>query len=240
MSVKQIVPGLHAVSLGIVNAFLIDDGELTLIDTGVPGSARKILSAVRQLGRRPTDIRHIVVTHCHADHSGSLNELKQATGASAAMHPLDAALVRDGRSGRPMRPAPGLVNALIFRVMVSRGSAPMAVEPAPIEHELRDGAELPFANGMRVIHTPGHSAGHISLLWPRHGGVLFVADACANMFGLAHSPIYEDLAEGRRSLGRLASLDFATVCFGHGRAIVGGAAGRFRAKWGAKPIVSNT
>jgi glyoxylase-like metal-dependent hydrolase (beta-lactamase superfamily II) len=240
MPPTQIVPGVYAISLGFVNAFLIDDAELTLIDTGVPGSAKKILAAVRELGRQPADIRQIVVTHCHPDHTGSLNELKQATGAAAAMHPLDAALVRDGVAGRPMQPAPGLLNTLIFRLMSARRAGQPAVEAAAAERELADGEVLPFASGLRVIHTPGHSAGHVSLLWPRHGGVLFAADACSNVFGLSYSPIYEDLAEGQRSLGRLASLDFAAACFGHGKAIVGEAAGHFQAKWGKIQARSST
>jgi hypothetical protein len=46
-----------------------------------------------------------------------------------------------------------------------------------------------------------------------------------------YAPIYEDFAAGRDSLARLASLDFEVACFGHGRAIVGGAAEHFRQKW---------
>jgi glyoxylase-like metal-dependent hydrolase (beta-lactamase superfamily II) len=61
--------------------------------------------------------------------------------------------------------------------------------------------------------------------------VLFAGDACANMFGLGPSIMYEDAAEGLRSLARLAGLEFEAVCFGHGRAITRDAARRFRARW---------
>ncbi len=53
MVAKQVVAGVYALSLGPVNAFLIDDDGLTLIDTGVPGSSDAILQAVRELGRQP-------------------------------------------------------------------------------------------------------------------------------------------------------------------------------------------
>src|SRR5215207_10195881 len=99
MTIKQLVPGVYAIPLGPVNAYLIDDSDpspdsgqsLTLIDTGIPGSAEQIMQAVRELGRQPADIRHILVTHCHPDHSGSLAALKAATGADTYMHAEDAA-----------------------------------------------------------------------------------------------------------------------------------------------------
>ncbi len=114
MVAKQVVAGVYALSLGPVNAFLIDDDGLTLIDTGVPGSSDAIHQAVRELGRQPSDIRRILVTHCHADHSGSLAALVRATDAPAYMHPEDAALVRAGKAGRPMKPV-GLLGRIICR-----------------------------------------------------------------------------------------------------------------------------
>lgn len=228
MAAKQIVPGVYAIGLGPVNAFLIDADGLTLIDTGIAGSADKILAAVRSMGRQPSDIRQILVTHCHGDHTGSLAALKQATGAPAFMHPLDAALVREGKAARPLKPY-GLIGRIVLRLLARR--APAGVEPAEIEHEVQDGDELGFAGGLRAIHVPGHCAGQLAFLLPRHGGVLFAADAAANMMGLAPSIFYEDLPEGKRSLEKLATLQFDVACFGHGRAITSGAGGRFRKKW---------
>src|SRR5260370_14718819 len=116
MPLKPMAPGVYMIALGYVNAFLLEgDDGLVLIDTGVPGSAGKILAAAAELGKQPSDIRHILVTHCHADHSGSLAALKQATAAPAYMHPLDAAMVRQGPVMRAMRPAPGLLAGLVHR-----------------------------------------------------------------------------------------------------------------------------
>ena len=73
MPAKLIFPGVYALGLGPVNAFLIDDGTaLTLIDTGYGKDDVKILAAVQELGRSPGDIKNIVVTHCHPDHAGGL------------------------------------------------------------------------------------------------------------------------------------------------------------------------
>ena len=197
MALKQVAPGAWMVPLGFVNAYLLEGADgLVLIDTGVAGSAEKILAAARELGKQPADIRHILVTHVHADHTGSLAALKQATGARAFMHPLDAALTRRGQAMRPVQPAPGVVAALVYRLMIAPRQRAPTVTPATVEHELADGEVLDFAGGLRVIHAPGHSAGQVAFLRPQHGGLLFAADACGNMLGLRLSVIYEDLEGG--------------------------------------------
>jgi glyoxylase-like metal-dependent hydrolase (beta-lactamase superfamily II) len=231
MALKEIVPGLFQISLGMVNAFLIDsDDGLTLIDTGIAGSSDKILQAIRTLGKQPADIQHILVTHCHGDHTGSLAELKEKSGAPAYMHPEDAALVRVGQSMRPLTPAPNLIAKILFRLFANR-LGDDTITPAEIEQEVTDGQLLPIAGGLTAIHVPGHCAGQLAFLWPQHGGVLFVADAAANIIRLGWSFVYEDLAEGKRSLAKLAGLEFETACFGHGKAIVRDASERFRQRW---------
>ena len=234
MSFKQIVPNVYSISLTAVNAFLIDaDDGLTLIDTGIPGSGDKILQAVRELGKQPADIKNILVTHCHADHTGSLAMLKKETGAPATMHPLDATMVRRGESMRPAKPPPSLIYQIIVPLLM-RAQQDASLEPAEIEHEIEDGAELDIAGGIKVVHVPGHCAGQVVFLWPQHGGVLFAADVASNLLRLSWSIIYEDFEEGKRSLAKVANLDFDVACFGHGNAIVGGAAEKFRQKWGTQ------
>ena len=227
---KEITADIHELSLGIVNVWLLRDGDgWVLIDTGSPNSAGEILNAAAILGFQPGQLRHIVLTHHHADHAGSLAALRLRTPADATAHPLDADLVRRGVAVRPtLKPGPSAFSRVLVRLFGASGSAPY--EPGIVEGEASDGDVLPIAGGLRVIHTPGHSAGHIALLAEKHG-VLFAGDACANMFGLGPSIMLEDPAESLRSLARLAALDFEAVCFGHGRAITRDAAGRFRRRW---------
>src|SRR4051812_33635241 len=119
MAVKAVVPGLWQVSLGFVNAFILEgDDGLILVDTGIAGSAGKILEAVRAISREPGQIRRILVTHCHRDHAGSLAELERLTRAPAAMHAEDAAMARAGKAKRPLHPAPGCRNAILGGLLV--------------------------------------------------------------------------------------------------------------------------
>jgi glyoxylase-like metal-dependent hydrolase (beta-lactamase superfamily II) len=148
------------------------------------------------------------------------------------MHALDAAMVEAGRGLRPtFQATPGPINRLIFRSIMAQASRTM--EAAAVEQRMEDGQILPLAGGLQAIHVPGHCAGQMTLLWPRHGGVLFAFDTAINVPSLRLFPGYEDVEQGRRDLARLAELEFDTACFGHGRPIRGRAAAAFRRRWGA-------
>ena len=228
MAVKQIAPGCFEISLGPVNVFLLEsENGWALIDTGFPTSADAILAAIRQVGKQPADVRHIIVTHAHPDHIGSLAALSRASGAAIYMHPLDAPIARAGGGFRPLTPAPGLLANLMFRLFI-RPPGPIA--EAETDHMIADGDVLPIAGGLTAIHTPGHCAGHLAFLWPQQG-VLFAGDTCSNLLRLGLSVVYEDLQVGQQSLARLAKLDFEVACFGHGKAIQRAASNQFRKRW---------
>jgi glyoxylase-like metal-dependent hydrolase (beta-lactamase superfamily II) len=230
---KQVVPGLFVIPTRVVNTFLLDTADgCALIDAGLPDRVDHILRGIAAAGKRPADVRHLIVTHAHPDHIGSLAAVREATGAAVYCHPLDAAIVTAGCGFRPLSVSPGAVSWLVWRLFIR----PILrryprVEPTPVDHHLSAGQVLPIAGGLTVVHAPGHCAGQVALLWAAHGGVLLAADAAANVAGLRPSPAYEDLEEGERSMGRLAALDFQVACFGHGKAIVGEAASQFLRRW---------
>lgn len=214
----------------MVNVFLIVLPEsLTLVDAGTGGSFARIAGAVRGLGRRPEEIADIVVTYCHADHTGGLAEAQRATGARIWMHPVDAALVRAGEASRPWKPAPGSLTGLLARPFAGKG--PSSIAAVSVDAEVVDRQEIPVAGGLLPAWTPGHTEGHVVFLWPRDGGVLFVGDAATRMLRLRPGPINEDYQRGVESLRTLAGLDFEVACFSHGRPITQGAAGAFRKTW---------
>lgn len=233
MKVLQVQSGLFQLRLPGVNAFLLDsesDG-LVLIDTGSAANASGIRAAVRTLGRDVGEIQHILVTHCHPDHAGGLATLKALTSARVYMHRRDAMLVETGRAMRPMSPPPGILNAILFRVMIA--PKPTTVSPVTADERVGNGDLIPVAGGITVIHTPGHSEGHLVFL-SKDRGVVFLGDAAANLLGLRLMMAYEHLQQGVMSLQNLCRFDFDTACFGHGSPILKGADGLFRDRWGPK------
>ena len=229
MKVVPVVNGLYRVNLGMVSAYILDEKELTLIDTGTPGSGEKIIEALSCLGHGPEDLRHIVLTHLHMDHTGSAAQLKRRTGATVHMHRLDASMVAEGRAAREMNPAPGMLSHLVTRLFLSR--APTDVEPCETDSYLEEGEVLDFAGGMEVLHVPGHAEGQVAFRWPRNDGVLIAADAASKILGLGYPIVVEDLAVTTQSLRRLAELEFEHACFGHGKPIVCGASKAFRERF---------
>jgi glyoxylase-like metal-dependent hydrolase (beta-lactamase superfamily II) len=229
IDVTKIADGLYGIPVGPVNTFLLDSPDgCALIDTGVSGSTSAILRALHALGKQPGDVRHIILTHAHPDHIGSLAALKKVTGAEVYIHPLDADIATNGAGFRPMSPAPGLVTSMMFQMFVRPVET---VEPATVEHHVQTQEVLPVAGGLIAIHVPGHCAGQLAFLWPKHGGVLFAADTCMNVLGLGWTMGYEDFEEGKRSLEKLARLNFQVACFGHGQTILHDAGDRFRKMW---------
>jgi glyoxylase-like metal-dependent hydrolase (beta-lactamase superfamily II) len=225
---KKITNRLYQISLGAVNAFLIDDDGLTLVDTGLPGSTANIFAALREDGKNPADIKRILLTHLHADHSGNAADIKRQTNARVYAHHTDASLLEQGVSGRPLTLTPGLVNKLIYKLIIKGPTTTVA--PVVVEEKLSDGDVIPLLGGIQVVHTPGHSAGHVALLLPSEG-VLIAADLCSHVLGLAYSTLYEDQALGRQSILKAAALSFDTAVFGHGRPLHGQANEQLRASF---------
>ncbi|MCH8921449.1 MAG: MBL fold metallo-hydrolase [Chloroflexi bacterium] len=226
MALEEIVSGVYGIGMGYVNAFLIvgEDG-LTLVDSGLAKKKDSILSAVAGAGRQPADLRHILITHHHIDHIGSLAALKEATGAKCYVHPADSPIVR-GDEPQP-GPNPGSLLGKLAGPLISRLSPP--APPTHVDVEVGDGEELPLAGGIKAVHTPGHTPGHLSFLLPSKN-VLFVGDAAANMLrlGLPIGMFTADREQAKESIGKLAALEFDVACFGHGRVLKGEANLRFR------------
>jgi glyoxylase-like metal-dependent hydrolase (beta-lactamase superfamily II) len=95
------------------------------------------------------------------------------------MHPLDIPIAESGGPFRPMRAAPGLLRQVMSNLFFHPDER---LEPVAIDQPLTAGEILPIAGGLEVIHTPGHCAGQVAVLW-RPGRMLFAGDVCMNKFG---------------------------------------------------------
>jgi glyoxylase-like metal-dependent hydrolase (beta-lactamase superfamily II) len=232
MKATMVVPGVYRILQGFVSAYVVEaDDGLVLVDCGEPKGDEQIAAGLLRLGRQAAEIRHILVTHHHPDHVGGLAAMVRRTGAPVYVHPIDAAAVSGARAR--MRPSWNSVVARILGPVVARANS-TPPEPATVDVELADGAQLPMAGGIRVVHTPGHTLGHVSFLLERDGGTLIVGDAALNIAGIRPATgrlaeiVGEDVTAAGESFRRLAELEFDNAVFGHGGPIRSGASERFR------------
>lgn len=209
---ERVADGVYQVKKGS-RAFVIDGDEgLTLIDTGLPKRAGVLKSGIEAIGRAVTDVRSIVLTHSHFDHTGNAAELKREAKAELYCSPADAPAV-SGKEKTPTAPVLDRTPLQILKPLI--GLLPTA-EPAQVDHMIEPGVLLSVPEDLTATATPGHTPGHMSFLLDRAGGILFVGDAASQKGGSVTRGWF-NLATPQfdQALRTLAELDFATACFGH-------------------------
>jgi glyoxylase-like metal-dependent hydrolase (beta-lactamase superfamily II) len=249
---QLVVPGVWMLPFEIGQAYIWDwDDGLTVIDTGVPGSAGAILHAIEILDRRPSEVKEIVLTHYHYDHCGSAADLAARTGATVIAHVAEAPVISGAQPQLPpnltdverpigegvlarMAPEklpaagePPLTLGALGRAMLdARGTPPVAVG-----RTVEDGDRT--AGGGQILHFPGHTPGSIALLAPALR-VLFTGDSLASHEGRMIPGVFNlDGAELMRSAQRLIEKvgepNVQVACFGHGAPVTHDAGRQIRA-----------
>lgn len=209
----ELAPGVWRIPTApadLVNSFALvdDDGQVTLVDTGTRFAPKRILAGLAHLGAGPGDVTRIVITHAHNDHVGGLSRMRGRTGAPVAVHERDAAYVREGKG--PVLDRSTLGGRLFRR---NSGSS-----PTEVDEELYDGQLLDVAGGLRVVHTPGHTPGHVALLH-EPTKVLITGDSIWNMRGKMTWPVRAfctDVALSKKTAHVLGELDYDVAAFTHG------------------------
>lgn len=226
---KQIVPGLwefDEIGSG-VNCFLWEwSGGLTLIDTGMAMHAQTLIDALIRNNRPLHRVKRIVVTHSDPDHTGGLAQLRRATQATVVCHAVEKEFLE--HPYRKQVPALWL-RPLLLPMRLLPG---FAMRPVTPDELVVDGQQLP--EGFTVVHTPGHSPGHIALLH-REKRLLIAGDALNNAKGRLGGPMdifTPDKANAQRSIWKLAKKhgdDFETIVFGHGPPVMTNGGKRIKA-----------
>jgi glyoxylase-like metal-dependent hydrolase (beta-lactamase superfamily II) len=196
--------------MDLVNSYLLrsPDGQLALVDTGIKGAPKRIIAAIEEIGGSVGDVTTILLTHAHADHAGGAKEMADAVGRGTTVHEADAEYVRSG-TGAELD-----ASTRLGRILKRSQSS----DPAPVERTLTDGEVLPIAGGLEVLHTPGHSPGHVSLLH-RETGTLITGDAIWNMWSRRSWPVLAfctNAALTKQTAHRLAEAEYVTAAFTHG------------------------
>jgi glyoxylase-like metal-dependent hydrolase (beta-lactamase superfamily II) len=183
-------------NLGFVSAYvLVRAGEAAIVDTGTPGSADRIGEALIAAGVDWPQVGHVILTHKHGDHAGSIADvLREAADATAYAGEADIASIDS---------------------------------PKPLS-AVTDG-DLVF--GLRIVATPGHTVGHVSVL-DEAGGILVAGDALGTTGGTlagSNPSFTEDAEQAKTSVVKLGKLTFETLLVGHGEPILQGASGQVAA-----------
>ena len=154
-------------------SYLIETAEaLFLVDGGMAGTGRRILSKIAAIGRRPEELLFALVTHAHADHFGGLAEVQHATDCAIICHPSHAHTVATGEA----IVSPGLNGFAKIYEHIAHFTLPKLTLPRLRRIiTVENGDELHrFGLPGRILHTPGHSTGDLTLLLD--DGSAFVGD----------------------------------------------------------------
>lgn len=215
-----IVRGVHQIPGVIGNCYLYEHDGLVLIDTGIPGSDKKILRYIRNnLGKEPADLKTIILTHYHMDHIGSAADLAETTGARIAVHEADAPFIAGFVQSPPLRGIRGIFLGIMMKFFPCR-----RITPDIILHE----GDL--ISGLRCVHMPGHTPGSIALYDPNLK-VLFAGDAITTKRGKIGIPppsATHDMRQAQESIRRISGLDLGLLMSGHGLVISEDIEGKFR------------
>jgi glyoxylase-like metal-dependent hydrolase (beta-lactamase superfamily II) len=219
------IPRSRQESENFLNITLIMDEQNsnTLVDAGLPGQAEAIGGALAEAGTGVRDLRRIIFTHQDLDHVGSGAALVHQSGARVLAHSADAPHI-DG-SLRLLKPSSEMLEQRPqMREVLER------LEPVGVDEHLEDGERLDIAGGIRVIFTPGHTPGHLSLYLER-SKVLIAGDALRAERGSLNGPnpsMTLDMRAALQSLRTLADLDIDTIVCYHGGVVSENANGQLQ------------
>jgi glyoxylase-like metal-dependent hydrolase (beta-lactamase superfamily II) len=220
---QQVADGVYRVPARHANTYLVEaEDGMVLVDTGLPGSQKKILGAIAGLGRKPSDIKLVLLTHRHLDHIGSVAAIKRETSATLLAHSFEKPYV----AGTLVIITPrawSLYGRVARRVLAVASSTkkllrfnkynPIHVDEAADDESVLEGSGLDGS----IVWTPGHTKGSVSLFLNK-SRVGIIGDLLISKRGRLVEPMFmENPSQTRASVQRLVDLHPVMLCPGHGK-----------------------
>ena len=209
----ELVPGFHVgeQTRGGRVYLLADAGTCVLVDTGAADGGLGAGQLIDEAGRRPYEVRLILLTHDHAGHAGNAAALRELTGAPLAASEAAARVL-----AHPPAPRRGPLDRLL-----GRGEP---LPPVRVDRVVEPGERIDLAGGITVVGSWGHAAGHLSFHLHGPDAICLGDAASVGRDGLGPPPVRPcaDLVAAAVSLRRLRDIDARVLAPGHGHASVDG------------------
>ncbi len=209
---------IHTIPLGFDQTYIVKDQGAIMIDSGEPKKGKVFLNGLRNISIKPEEIQLIVLTHGHWDHIGSAAEIKEITGAKIVMHKNEKHCLEE--SFKPMPPGVTTWGSILDKLVTWFIIPFKHIRATEVDIVLKDEEFSLNDYGIKgkVIHTPGHSSGSVSILLDT--GEAFVGDLAMNKFPLRLTPglpiFAEDWPKLIESWQKLLDLGVKIVYPAHG------------------------
>ncbi len=193
---------VYEIKLDLVKSFLIEGKDRILVDSGTPGSGRKIISKLKEMGK---DVNYVIFTHSHVDHIGGASELGEK---EFYIHKNGIEYLKEGKVRKPKIHSP---ISFFFKI-----ASPFLMKPFNGVNcrELKEGE---FLSGIEIIYTPGHTDDSISIYLPEIDSII-VGDTLRG--NLKPPYIYEDFNELQKSIEKIKELKPKSIYVSHGKSFI--------------------
>ena len=224
----QIASGLYRVGSDVVNSYLIVDKDgVTIIDAGLPRYWKLLQHELAAIGKSPDDVRALILTHGDTDHIGFAARLHQETGIVPQIHEADVDRARLKVKKPNSGWGPVKIGPLVGFLWYSARRGGLRIKPATELKAVADGDVLDVPGAPRILHTPGHTPGSVTVHVPAVdalflGDTMTTRNVLTGVTGPKPAPFTLQPEQAVASLDRIDGVDATWVLPGHGPAWDGG------------------